>query len=269
MACITDCCVLSRGEFFIADWASDCVGGLAEILCESTTSGFRKVGNVSTAAVSISSQSMGTQNKFIKQAEDCARVAIEGVSIDITLECASAKNLYLALFGEKKEDDSGTHTKDFCVDEDLSGCNFFPFDKVGAVDTDLQVLLISANGDLVATLEIDVDFTFSQSGIQILEDYPILNGTSLRLIYTYDTTGFNEIDFLSRSIGPKALYFKGSNFNNDARNQFDFEFYKVVFTPISQFDLISRDSFFSISLSGRVEKDYSRDSWFRLIKQET
>lgn len=268
MGCLTDCCVLSRGEFFISDWSSDCIGGLAEIICVTPPSAFRKVGNVSTATVNIRSNVMGTQNKFIRTADDCARIAIEGISLDITFTCASAKNLYLALFGDTKVPDTGSDTKDFCISE-LTDCNFFPFEKVGATVTGLQVLLINSTGDLVETLVLDTDFSFSQSGVQILQDIDIVDAKTLRLNYTYDNDGFNEINFLGKQIGFKSLYFKGANFNSDNHTQFDFEFYKVLFTPISQFDLISRDSFFTLSLSGRVEKDYSKDAWMRLIKQES
>lgn len=266
MSHLEHCCVLSRGEFFIADWSSDCVGGLSEILCDSQPTPYRKVGNVSSALVNINARVLGKENKYNKLEEICSRVLVEGISLSINFNCASSKNLYQALFSEQIAEDSGTNTKDFCISELTEGM-FFPFAKIGASSTGLQVLLRDVDGDLVKTLVENTDFFFSVSGIEIIQDIDILTATSLRLYYNYNTVGFHEMDFLNKFIGYKSVYFKGANYNDDSLGQFDCEFHKVLFTPINSFDLISRDEFFTLNLSASVEKQGS--SWFRLIKQES
>lgn len=266
MAHLEHCCVLSRGEFFISDWNSDCVGGLSEIICGSQPSPYIKVGNVSTAAVNISSQVLGKENKFNKLDEICSRVMIEGIDLSIEFNCASSYNLYQALFAEKKEPDSGTHTKDFCFSS-LDEGMFFSFDKLGPQQTGLQVMLRDPIGNLVKMLVEGVDYVYSISGITLLQDIDPEDASTLRLYYNYDTNGFHEFDFLSKFIGYKSIYFKGANYNTDDHTQFDCEFHKVLFTPINSFDLISRDGFFTLALTASVEKQ--GDSWFRLIKQES
>lgn len=267
MSHLEHCCVLSRGEFFIADWSSDCVGGLSEILCDSQPTPYRKVGNVSTAVVNIQAEVLGKENKYNKLEEICSRVLVEGISLNINFNCSSSKNLRQALFSEAPAADSGTNTKDFCIEELTHGM-FFPFAKVGASETGLQVLLRDVDGDLVKELEINVDYVYSVSGIEIIqESIDIEDATSLRLYYNYNNAGFHEMDFLNKYIGYKSVYFKGSNYNDDSLGQFDCEFHKVLFTPINSFDLISRDEFFTLSLTASVEKQ--GNSWFRLIKQES
>lgn len=229
-------------------------------------SAYKKVGNVPSAVVNISSQVIGKENKFVKLEDVCSRIMVEGITLDINLNCASSDNLRQALFSDKFVADSSTDTKDFCIDSLETGM-FFPFAKSGAQLAGLQVFLRDALGNLVKELFIDVDFSFSLSGIILLQDIAIEDAVTLRLYYPYDNAGIHEFDFLNKYIGYKSLYFKGVNYNTDELHQFDCEFHKVLFTPINTFDLISRDEFFTLQLTATVEKD--NGSWFRITKQET
>lgn len=268
MACTTHCCVLTRGEFFISDWHSSCLGGLSEIVCQSQPSAFKKLGNVSSCVVEVSSQVLGKENKFNPLTDACARTMIEGVNITLTLNCASRDNLYQALFAEKKtEEDSGTHILDYCMTS-LSECDFFPFQKKQALETGLQVIVRDAMGTVVKTLVKDTDYIWSRSGVEIIrDDIDIEDGAFLRLVYDYDTTGYYDMKFQSKFMGYKSLYFKGSNFDGGGDAMFDAIFNKVLFGPVSQFDLITRDEFLTLTLSGSVELD--ADTWFNITKQES
>lgn len=268
MACLTHCCVLTRGEFFITDWKSDCLDGIPGINCDGLTGAFSKVGNVSSALVNISSSVIGKENKFNPMTDVCSRVMIEGVTLDITFSCASSSNLYRALYAAKEIDFPNTVTKDFCIDE-LKECLFYPFPKKGVNEQSLVVTILETDGDVVKTLIVDEDYSISKSGIELLRDIDKETGSVLRISYTYDPSGYHEFDFRTQFMGYKSVYFKGVNFNDESQDLFDCVFHKVLFTPMNQFDLISRDEFFTITLSGSVELDKAQNSWFKITKQES
>lgn len=266
MSCETQCCVLSRGEFFISDWQSDCVGGLPGIACTAVQKPFKKVGNVSTAAVEITAQILGKENQYNKLDDTCARTLIEGVQITVTFACASRANLYRALFSEEPEIDSGRHIKEFCIDS-LSECDFFPFDKMQASADNLDVFLVDAMGLVITELVVDTDYKFSRSGVEILrDDIDIDDATTLRMAYDYNTENFFEMKFGSKMQGYKSLFFKGTNYADDETVVFDAIFPKVIFSPINQFDLIQTGEFLTLTLVGSVEK--TSDGWFKITKQE-
>lgn len=266
MACETHCCVFTRGEFFISDWQSSCVGGLSEIICESVPKPYRKVGNVSSCSVNITAEILGKENKFNPLDETCARTMINGVQMTISFSCASIKNLYQAMYAEKLEDDSGRHVKDFCF-ETLEECMLFTFDFQKASEDDLVVTLHDAEGNLESTLVVDVDYKYTQSGIEILRDDIVIgDAVTLRIAYDYDTAGFYSVDFKTKYQGYKSIYFRGTNYGGDEAAVFDAVFHKVIFPPISDFDLITQDDFLTLTLSGSVEED--NGSWYKLIKQE-
>lgn len=261
------CCVLVRGEFFISDWGSECLGGLPDIVCDTMPSSFKKVGNVSSAVLQVTSSIIGKENKYNPMDDACSRVAIEGVQLDITFSCASSFNLYRALFSSEKEIETGTDIKDFCISS-LGEGDFFPFNKPGSTEVGLGVYLRDSLGDLVKTLVVDVDFRYSKSGIEIISEIDIDDATILRLEYDYDTEGFHDIEFLTQRPGYKTIFFRGTNYNDETGKTFDMEIHKVLFKPIDQLDVITRDEFLTISLSGTVEKCKSKDTWFRIIKEE-
>lgn len=228
---------------------------------------FKKVGNVSSAQVGIESTIIGKENKFNPMKDVCSRINVSGVELTITFECASASNLYRALFSETMEDSDGPGIKDFCISE-LGPCDFFPFNHPGVDPDSLHIYLRDNEGDVVKELVLDVDFSFSKSGIEILQEIDLEGASSLRLSYNYDTVGYHIFKFLSKFMGYKRVFFKGVNYADSEDAQFDCEFHKVLFTPINTFDLISRDEFFTITLNGSVELDNSKGEWFKITKQE-
>lgn len=267
MSCLDHCCVLTRGEFYISDYKGGCSDGLSEILCENLANTFKKVGNVSSAQVGIETTIIGKENKFNPMKDACSRVNISGVELTITFECASASNLYRALFSEKSEDVDGPGLKDFCIDS-LDECDFFPFAHPGVDPESLEVVLRNNDNEIVKTLVLDEDYSVTKSGIDILREIDIEDAVTLRLMYNYNTEGYHIFKFLSKFMGYKSIYFKGTNFAGGEQGQFDCEFHKVLFTPINTFDLITKDEFFTITLNGSVELDKSKEEWFKIIKQE-
>lgn len=260
------CCVLTRGEFFISDITNEC-GGLSELNCSNISLPFNKVGNVSSAQVGIESTVIGKENKYNPMKDICSRVNVSGVELTITFECASALNLYRALAANQDEDSDGTGIRDFCI-ANLGTGDFFPFNHPGVDQDLLHVYLRDSSGGLVKELILDDDFKFTRSGIEILKDVDIGSALTLRLYYGFNTEGYNIFKFLTKLGGYKKVFFKGTNYAGEGDTQFDCEFHRVLFAPISKFDLITKDEFLTITLNGAVELDKSKGEWFKITKQE-
>lgn len=265
MACETHCCVLTRGEFFISDWKAHCPPGGVDPFC-AIPNGYKKLGNVSSCSIDNNVQVLGTENEFNPLSDASARVMIDGVDITIVLNCASKENLYRALYGIKVAADDSTHTVAYCFDT-LESCDLFPFQKHEADIETVVVTLKDIGGLVVKTLTEDTDYSVSVSGIEIINDsIALAGGVTLNITYDYDNADSYEIDFVSQYQGYKSLYFKGTNFDGGDEAMFDAIFYKVLFGPIGDFDLITGDDFFTITLKGTVEKDLG--SWYKITKKE-
>lgn len=265
MSCKTHCCVLSRGEVFISESESSCE--LSDLFCEFSGSPLVSLGNVLSCNLQINSEILGRSNKYIKPDSSCPRSTILGVSMTLTIGCASARNLLLALSGQETEKSSGSKSDKYCSG-DLKECSFFPFNKKGVSKDSVVVQALDVYENIVETLVVDDDFSFSKSGITLLNDLDLSSVTSLKITYSYDDEDFHE-SLLSKPLqGYKRLYFKGVNYSdsNDDEALFDANFEKVLFNPINTFDLINQSDFFTITLEGIVEK-YKGD-FFKITKQE-
>lgn len=261
----TDCCVFTRGEFFIRDAATMCGGGLGSLLCEGVGP-FKKIGNIDTAIVEIEGSIIGKENEF-NPADPASRTEILGVTLSLNVRCASVDNLRRALYGEEHEALSGHYVEDFCFSGDLSSDSFFPFKYKGVNLDALTVYARKVSGAEAMALVSGVDYLASSSGVKIINDN-IETGDRdiIRLSYDYDEKDFYTISFGQKQQKYKEIYFKGTNYGEENPALFDATFYRVLFAPQSQFDLITRDDFFQVSLTGTVEK--LDGEWFKLIKQE-
>lgn len=263
MSCLTHCCVLTRGEFFLKDLSIP--EDLCGIVCEDPNRPYKKLGNVSSCVVEILGSVIGRENEF-NIADPKSRQEILGVNLSITLNCASYRNLAQALFSGKDISESGSHSEEFCIGS-LSDCDMFNFSKLKAINESVVVTLKNGRGDEIKTLEVDVDYKVTQSGVEIISDsIDSLGATSLVLSYDYDNEGFHGIDFLSKFQGYKSLYFKGVNYDKSDGALFDAIFHRVLFAPVNQFDLITRDEFLTLNLVGVVER--KNGDWFKITKQE-
>ena len=266
MACETHCCVLTRGDFYISDSGPSCMDGLDSILCTSGKSPLKKIGNVLSCMVNITSEILGTENKFNPVDSTCPRVPIQRIEMTLQIGCASAKNLYRALYGLQEDAETGVQVDEFCFDT-LDECDFFPFGKLAPDPESIDVFLKDTEGLLVKDLILGTDYSISKSGIEIINpNIDVETGVTLLVSYNYDTSNHFEIKFGSKKMGHKTLYFKGTNYADGGEALFDAHFPKVLFKPIESFDLISGDEFFTLTLSGVVEKQ--GDEWFTLKKQE-
>lgn len=261
MACETQCCVLTRGELFVGN-SDECE--LSDIVCMDGGKPLRKIGNVLSCAINNLVEVIGAENEYLKPDDNCPRIAILSSNITLTIGCASKDNLIWALSGEKKAVESGSKRDLFCFDE-IKSCLLFPFSKKSAALDTVVVSLLDSEGETVETLVSGVDYKLSKSGVETLRDISVAGAVELLVEYDFDTTGFFEIEFAKAIQKHKALYFKGTNYS-EGEGMFDATFYRVLFPPMSSFDLISQGDFFTITLEGIVEKKHGQ--FYKIIKQE-
>lgn len=266
MSCETHCCSFLRGEVFIADEDGVCDSGLPEITCEGFPSPYRKLGNVLSLNINMATTTIGRENKYNHAGSLCPRTSIQGVTLDMTIGCTSYNNMVQALFSTKDEAEDSTKIDQFCISS-LSECDFFPFSKMQADVESLSVFLKDEEGDVVKTLDIDVDYVFSRSGIKIINpSIDLEGGVTLNLSYDYDSQGFLELDFGSEKKGYKSLFFKGTNYAENGDALFDVRIHRVLFKPMGVLPLISSGEILNITLQGVLEK--VDGSYFKVIKQE-
>lgn len=267
MTCETNCCVLSRGELFIADSDDSCE--MSELFCcEFSGNPFRKLGNVLSCDVTISSEINGKPNKYLNKNTLCPRKTILGVSLTLTLGCASYKNLLLALSPEEVEKSAGEMQDTFILkDASVDPCQFFPFSKKGVDLDSIVVDFLDVNEEYLVSYA-EEKIIKSRSGISLDEGDTIVGAIYLRISYDYNDEDFNVASLSDKLSGPKSLYFKGVNYSDseDSEALFDASFEKVLFNPINNFDLINQSDFFTITLSGVVEK--KGKDYFTITKQE-
>lgn len=264
MSCETQCCVLSRGELYLAD-SESCE--LGDLFCDTVGSGMRKLGNVLSCRIENLVEIVGLENEFLKTDDVCNRISIISSRMFLSLGCASKENLLLSLGDEKVDSESNPKTDKFCVTE-FKKCTFFPFSSKGVLlgEENIEVDILDVNGESLETLVYGEDYEASKSGIQLLKDLEIDGGVELSVRYDYNNAEFTEMSFAKVLQGHKSLYFKGVNYSN-GEGLFDAEFKRVLFKPINGFDLINQGDFFTLELEGIVEK--KDNEFYKIIKQES
>lgn len=252
------CCVFTRGEFFIRDAVSDCADG---VLVSCMGEPFRKLGNISSGLIEIDAEIIGRENQF-NWADPASRNMILGVNISLSLNCASDKNIVLSLLGKETLPVSGVFAQQYCPN--LSSEMFIPFTKKG-VDRDTLVVSLKNDLDVIKTLVEGVDYLVSNSGVQFISDsIDIEDSNILDVYYSYEEDGYSSTEFNDQAPVYKEIYFKGTNLGEGSESMFDALFYRVLFAPITQMDLITRDEFLTLNLSGKVERKDGH--WFNITK---
>ena len=265
---MTECCVFTRGEFFIRDAiVNNCADENPYSECENQLfkkfgKPYRKLGNISSGLVEIDAQIIGKENQF-NLADPESRNLVAGVNLSLSLNCAGDKNLILSLLGEDSVSVAGIGSQEYCIA--LGSDLFIPFEHKG-VDKDTLVVGLYKDNTLVVPFVEGVDYLFSPSGVQFIrDDIDPLDTNFLKLSYSYDDAPFRVYDFNAVPPKYKEVYFKGINFSADVEGEiFDGHFYRVLFAPISQIDLITRDEFLTLNLIGTVEKFDGR--WFNITR---
>lgn len=263
MATETHCCVFTRGEFFIRDAALNCGDGGSDLVCAQGP--FVKLGGLSSGMIEIQGNVLGRENEFNPACPE-SRLNVSNVTLSLTLQCASKRNLIQALIAGADANDAGTFIQDFCFNT-LNDEMFFPFEHKGLVADTVTVYLKDSLGEVISTLVEGTDYLVSSSGIQIMNNsIDITDAVTLRITYEYDNVNSIGMEFFNGAPKYKEVYFKGTNYGDGTETLFDAVIYRVLFAPLSQFDLISQGDFFTIQLVGSVEKTDGK--WFKITKEE-
>jgi hypothetical protein len=258
MAIDESCCTFIRGEFFMAEAKSACdsTGG---IVC-GIVSPLKKIGNIQSAVVTIQSEVLGKENKYNSNGiNPCSRIQVNSVSIALSIVCPKTKNMELALQSKEFEPTSLVgYVQEYtlCDSASKDEGNLFVFEKSGVNLGTVVVQLLNISNVVVATLVLGTNYSVSAHGIELLTPIVTVGAIYLRVTYSYDEENFNEFNFLSEFKGPKYLYFKGTNFGDSEENPLGVEFHKVLFSPVSQLDLISQGNYFVLNLVGQIEKEF-------------
>lgn len=250
------CCTFLRGEFYMADSKAACssTGGL---VC-GADGPLKKIGNVQSATINIQSEVLGKENKYNSSAiNPCSRIQVSSVSIAISLLCSKNKNMSLGLQSSSLiPNPTVGYVQEYtiCDEEALFAGNLFVFEKSGVDLSSVVVQLLDEDSIVTDTMVLDTDYSVSAHGVELLQGFGLLTNVYLRITYDFDDTLFNEYNFLSEFKGHKYLYFKGTNFGESEEEPFGVEIHRVLFSPVSQLDLISQGNYFVLNLVGQIEK---------------
>lgn len=255
------CCTFLRGDFYMAEAKASCdsTGGL---VC-GIEAPLRKMGNIQSAVINIQSDIQGAENKYNSEGTNpCARIGFVNATITLSLLCSKQENLKLSLQSKSfVPSPTSGYVQEFKLCDALSfqTGNLFLYEKSG-VDTATSVVqVLDVSNVVIQTLVKNVDYSETPHGIELLQDITTVGAVYLRITYDYDDTEFDEFNFLSEFKGPKYLYFKGTNFEDEDEMPFGVEIYRVYFTPVSQLDLISQGNYFVLNLTGQIEKSFDNE----------
>jgi len=248
--------------------------------CESTSglvcgieAPLKKMGNIQSASIIIQSEILGKENRYNQtNIKPATRLQVQNVALNLSVLCSKTRNMEVAMQSAPFTSGSAVgFVQEYllCDGLALSEGNFFVFKNNGTVITDLLVQVLDVDGNLIEALVLDTDFSFSSQGIELLRNRVIAGAVYLRITSNYNNTGLDEFNFLSEFKGPKYLYFKGTNYGEGEEEPLGVEIYKVLFSPVSQLDLISQGNYFLLNLTGQIELDYANQDlnlggYFRL-----
>lgn len=257
-----ECCLFLRGDLFVADSPLECSKGVNGLLgCGEKPLTYRKLGNSSTCEVLINSEIYGKENVF-NRVDPSSRMNIMGMNLNITLECVTKENLLLSLLGTENKRSSDTKKDLICFCRCFVDGDVIILSEVPLVD-DLTVSLKDAFGNVLQVLIPEIDFTIEDNKL-LLKNTDLYDekGITIQAEYKYEIQTSYEIEALSNQSKYKDIVFVGKNASDD--ELVTVRFFRVLFQPINQFDLISKGTFLNLPLNGVVEE--SNNGWFKFEK---
>lgn len=255
----TQCCVFTRGEFFIRDSLLNCQSGEApSLFCDNST--FKPLGNISNGIIEVSSQVIGKEN-FFNPAIAKSRLEISSTNFVVTLTCANDENIMRSLLAIATEPDSGSFVEEMCISDSIKSGELLPFSKKG-----VESVTVYLTNAFDPPLLVDPSkYIFDSSALRIVEDIDATGYDNVRLVYDYDSSDYVEFNPFIQEPKYVEVYFKGFNMAGDENTVFDAQFYKVLFSIQNSTDLISKDEFITFSLVGSVEE--TTKGFFKIFKR--
>lgn len=256
-----ECCFFLRGKVYLGDASEECSFGECDSLtCSQSEGGFLQLGNTSTLLLNINSQVIGRENKY-NRAQARSRTNIEGVGIELNIECVSRLNLIQALYASEKNDFTSTSSDLFCKCINEGEILLL---KHAPIQDSIVVYLVDAFGNNLRTLIADVEYKINGQEIELINAESFEeSGISILAEYSFENDDMYELNFFDIAPKYKTIRFVGENVAENNENV-QFEIPRVLLNPIGSFDLISKGEFFNLPLTGVVEE--SNNGWFKITR---
>jgi hypothetical protein len=190
----------------------------------------------------------------------CNTTTLHGVTIKMTLRCASIQNaaLHYGLAPNSQVARAVTNEKIYLRNNTAGVDDLINF-AGGLIDQSMPVVVEKYNGTtntVVATLVDGVDFVIRQGGLRPLKSITTINAEYIRVSYT--TVEQNVFDISTFSNTEHAIQFTGKNIAEDGdtinSGHTNYQFYNVKLTPDGTQDVLTNDKFQEITFVGVVNK---------------
>lgn len=248
-----DCCYFVRGELYALNtqqsrswsYAWNYSWGIAQ---KQMPVG-RFLGNVDLLQINVDK----TINRVVRNSNyintpECADITINAITLSMNLRCASPENLIMGYYGNKKVTAApmqavidqpvltqGVYAKDTMI----------PFNQIGV---DLTSVVIKRSDTLV-NLILNQDYVITPFGIKLKKEFNFVLGINLLVSYSYNKA-VQSIEALTQSPKKIGLFFAGYKLGSE--EPIVIKIYNAILSPISNFEVISRDDFASFSIEGEI-----------------
>lgn len=239
------CCLIGVGKVYVREWVDTCSAGAPT----TNPNPLKFLGNVSDLQQTTTETTV-SQPDFTKPGggTDCSITRIDQVGISLDLNCYSAENLALALFGDSASKVAGTAFLETITVSASPECSLLPLANVP--DETTTAVLVTDVG-AATTFTADVDYRVTANGIEILEGSTIPASSDIEV--TYDFKNSSVVEMLTAGAKTVELFFDGVN-EAASNASVAVRYYKVNLSPAASIGYIKSD-FDAYTLTGVVQRD--------------
>ena len=240
-SCTDNCCLFIRGDVLWRD-VPKC-GDSAD------PAPFEKVGEVRSYTHSLEVTTIGKQKSFgLSGGYTCTAYTFDGLTINMTIQCAKNSNLAVAFFGDNCDTVAGTaETEDFPASM-VVGSSILPLKYIGATN----VSITSPAGAVLG-----VDYKLTPAGIEILEGSALI-GLDVTVQYDYSIQGRVEIG-TKNNVAKEILL----NAKDQDGKAIVVRLFNVELAAEGEIELFSEDAFLEFTVTGTAlaSDDASSTEW--------
>ncbi len=250
-----DCCYFVNGKVYALD--SNSVGSWSYNWDFSWDKSFqekpvgRYLGNVENLNITVEKTfNTVVRNENYLKTPDCANVTINNVSLQITLRCANVANFLMGFYGSEKNVSAPIAVVQEPVFNTTNGFkkgSLIPFNQIGVN----KASVVLQNSVTLSNYVLNIDYIVTDFGVELLNDFNFPMGEFFKISYSY-SSGVQRIEALTKTSKITSLMFAGINAMDGT--PVVVKIYKVLLSPISNFEVISKD-FASFTMDGIVLAD--------------
>lgn len=274
-----DCCQLLRGSVYIgpalakdglsydaaAGWGNtygNLYGGVPQLAAGASLampSGMRALGNAQLSLITKLDTIEGVTSRQV-DGDRCSSTILSGVEMKLTLHCASAENLAIALGVASK-----TLLSSSVVNSIIQVPSYLPPGSLtplgAALDLNQPVTLQifnSSTGVLVRTLVVGDDYTLTTGGMVTASGLTFGLNEVLRASYSEQLTTSYVVDTVCQA--PFSLRLDARNVAGGSCDPAAavaavvYDFYRVKFSPVGDYEILPDNTFSSFELIGKLER---------------